>query len=220
MKVLHIPCHSKADPLFALKENVKRLKSYSNVGLMASAQHLNQLDKIRDFLVGEGISASIGEQILGCQIKPDMIDCGSEPDCYVYIGSGRFHPLGLALKTDKPVFILNPLSNVFDEVSNEEKEKWFKRKKGRLTVAAAAETFGILVCTKSGQFDLNKAKNLKVDLEKKNKKAYIFAGAEITPDNLLPFKVDAWINTGCPRIVDDEHEKPIVNAEELKEIFS
>jgi diphthamide biosynthesis enzyme Dph1/Dph2-like protein len=52
-------------------------------------------------------------------------------------------------------------------------------------------------------------------LESKGKKALIFSGEELSPNNLLPFNVDCWINTACPRLVDDKFEKSVINAEEL-----
>lgn len=95
-----------------------------------------------------------------------------------------------------------------------------EKQKARITKAHAAETFGILVSTKDGQYRLKKAEELKSKIEAKGKKAYLFVGDELSPNNLLPFKVDCWINTACPRITDDEHNKPVLNLGEIEYLFA
>jgi 2-(3-amino-3-carboxypropyl)histidine synthase len=77
-----------------------------------------------------------------------------------------------------------------------------------------------MVSTKDGQFNLGKALELKDRLESKNREALIFAGDELTPNNLLPFRVDCWVNTACPRLVEDKYHRPVVNSEELEEFIN
>ena len=38
---------------------------------------------------------------------------------------------------------------------------------------------------------------------------------EITDDKLMGLKVDAFINTACPRITDMPFSKPMINAEDI-----
>jgi 2-(3-amino-3-carboxypropyl)histidine synthase len=158
----------------------------------------------------------VGGQILGCRqdnaLKLDV-------DCFLYIGSGRFHPLGVALKTDKPVYILNPLSGVLDSITPDEKKRWLGKRKGAISRAMESRTFGLMVSTKDGQFNIKKAMELKKRLKEKGKEAVIFAADELSPNNLLPFKVDCWVNTACPRIAGDEYNRPVINADELAEIL-
>ena len=215
MKVLHIPCFSLSDPLPVLQENVGKLKAYSSVGLIATAQHLNKIDGVARFLEEKGKRVLVGGQVLGCS-QHAALRIQDKVECFLYIGSGRFHPIGVALKTAKPVFVLNSISRVFDLIKDEERESWQRKQKARISRAAAAETFGILVSTKDGQFNLKKAEDLKKKIKAKGRKAFIFTGGELSPENLLPFKVDCWINTACPRITDDEHSKPVLNPEELE----
>ena len=217
METLYIPCYSKKDPLMAVKKALKILKNkkFRKIGLIATAQHLNQLNNIKIFLEKNNIQVIIGGQVLGCNQKAaESIE--KEVDAFLYIGSGRFHPLGIALKTNKSIILCNPYSNEVDEISNDEKEEWERRQKKRLMRAAPSEIFGILVSTKKGQFNLERALNLKEKIEKSGKKAFLFAGEAVTPDNVLGFDVDAWVNTACPRLVDDYFEKPVVNPDELE----
>jgi 2-(3-amino-3-carboxypropyl)histidine synthase len=57
-------------------------------------------------------------------------------------------------------------------------------------------------------------------LEEGGKKAYLLYLNEITPDNLLAFrKLDAFVNTACPRIsIDDagKFKKPLLTPVEME----
>jgi 2-(3-amino-3-carboxypropyl)histidine synthase len=200
-----------------LERHFREFAPFERIGIVGTAQHLNRLEDVGSFLESKGKTASVGGQILGCRqenaLKLDV-------DCFLYVGSGRFHPLGVALKSDKPVFVLNPLSGQLDRVTEAEKKKWVGRRKGALARALEAKTFGIMVSFKAGQFNLKKALELKKKLESRGREAFIFAAEELSPVNLLPFKVDCWVNTACPRIAGDEYHRPVVNADELDGLLS
>ena len=216
MRVLHIPCFSLTDPVPALEEHYRQIEKYKSIGLVTTAQHLSQMGDIKEFLQSKGKRVEVGGQVLGCSqdnaLKLDV-------ECILYTGSGRFHPLGIALKTEKPVYILNPLSGSLDKITDAEKKHWLGKRKGAISRALNSETYGIMVSTKDGQYDLRKALELKRKLEAKNKKAIVFAAEELTPANLLPFRVDCWVNTACPRIAGDEYNRPVINSQELQEII-
>lgn len=212
MKTLHIACRYKGDVTDALKKAVDKIDSDS-IGLVATAQHLDELARAKQFLESRGKKAFIGGQILGCNLE-NALKIEKKVDAFLYIGSGRFHPLGIALKTKKRVFILDPISKELENITAEA-EKWKKRQKGRIARAIGAKDFGIVISTRKGQFDMKIAIELKKRL---GNRALLFAGEHIAPDNLLPFKVGAWINTGCPRLVDDYFERPMLNPEELENV--
>ncbi len=214
MKKIFIPCFSNTDPLPPLSENLAAIK-YDRVGVVSTTQHLNQLEKIKAFLEENRKTVFIGGQILGCSQK-NALSIEKKVDCFLYVGSGMFHPIGLAVNTQKPVFILNPYSKTLSQLAEEEKQRWARKRKGSISRALTAETFGILVSTKVGQFNMNSALKAKKKIERLGRKAIIFAGSELNPSNVLGFKVDAWVNTACPRIADDFFEKPVINFEEIQ----
>ena len=62
------------------------------------------------------------------------------------------------------------------------------------------------------------AKKLKENLEKENKKAYIFIDDTLNPMNYenYPF-IECWVNTACPRIGTDDIiniNQPMINLRE------
>jgi 2-(3-amino-3-carboxypropyl)histidine synthase len=218
MDKIFIPAYLKKDPLPSVEKALKRLRGYKRIGLIATAQHLNQLDGIRRFLSANGKISVEGGQILGCNLE-NARRIAENVDCFLYIGSGRFHPLKVSVSTDKPVVTANPYSNSSNVISQEDKRRYIKRRKGRLMKALEAEIFGILISTKEGQFNMEKAVETQKRIRDKGKKALLFAGSEITPENLLPFKVDAWVNTACPRLADDFFDKPLLKPEELEILY-
>jgi 2-(3-amino-3-carboxypropyl)histidine synthase len=215
VKTLYIPCSSKKDAIPSVKKALKDLREFKRIGLITTSQHLNQLDAVKKLLEKEGFEAVICGQVLGCnQSKAKSSE--DKVDAFLFIGSGRFHPLGVAMKTNKKVVLCNPYSGESDEISDVEKGEWKKKQKKRLMRAAPAEVFGVLVSTKQGQFHLERAMELKEKIEKFGRKAFLFAGESITPPNTLGFDVGAWVNTACPRLVDDYFEKPVINPDELE----
>ncbi|OYT54425.1 MAG: hypothetical protein B6U72_02575 [Candidatus Altiarchaeales archaeon ex4484_2] len=218
MNKIYIPAYSMRSPRKVVKKSLRLLREYKSVGLLTTAQHLNQMDDVKKILEKAGLRVVDGGQILGCDIKAakKSID---EVDVYLYVGSGRFHPLSVAYITRKPVVVANPLSDFADTINQEEIDGLKNARKARIMLAYEANVFGVLVSTKEGQFSPQEAFKVKKRLENAGRRAFIFTGSEITPDNVLPFKVDAWVNTACPRIVEDFFDKPVLNEGELDMIL-
>ena len=203
MKVFFIPAKSKTN----INEAVKNLdfgRLNGRIGLVTTVQYLDQvknLDLPRSKFVG---------QIIGCNSsQPEKY--ASEIDCFLYIGSGDFHPLEVLLKIGKPTFIFNPETNQFSQLDPKILEDSEKRLKGKLSKFYHSENIGILVTKKPLQKDLLNALKLK---EKKDKKYYIFFFDNLNEMDLENFpQIDFWVNTACTRI---ESKKVINIAEVMK----
>ncbi|VVB54242.1 2-(3-amino-3-carboxypropyl)histidine synthase [uncultured archaeon] len=218
MRVVHVPCYAKEKLTPFNHAHILVLRLYGKIGVLTTAQYANQLSQVVEYLNHYQIPAVEGGVILGCnQNSAEKIE--HQVDAYLYIGTGRFHPLGVAFKTRKKVLLLNPTAKTLEELSEDEKSLWETQRRLRLQKAAAAQTFGIAVSTRDGQFSLENALELKKKLEAKGKKAFIFAGDSFNPDSTLGTEVDAWINTACPRITNDHFEKAVLNPEEIDEIM-
>ena len=183
------------------------------VGLVTTAQHKHELKKAKQIIEKAGKKAVIGEQILGCDVSA-AIKIKNKVDAFLYMGSGEFHPLGVALETGKKVIIANPLSGGVSKIKKEDVEKYKKKQKGALLKFLSSKEIGILVSTKPGQERLKKAMELKKKLKDKN--CYIFMADTINPAEFenFPF-IECWINTACPRFADDK--TGVVNYELVEE---
>lgn len=204
---------------FLKKINIKEKK----IGLFASIQFIDSLKTVKEFLENKGKIVKIGRgrfnpgQILGCDISSTK-EIEKDVDAFLYIGSGRFHPLGLALQTEKPVYLLDLEKNEVEEIGKL-KEKFLKQRFATLALAKDAKKFGILVSVKPGQLKLELAKEIKKKLEEKGKKAYILVFNEIKPEKLEGLDLDCYINTACPRIAIENRtnfKKPILNPDEIE----
>lgn len=200
---------------FKEKIILPKLHIQEKVGLITTVQFLHQLKSIKQQLKKQKINSIIGGQILGCNIS-NAKKIQNRIQAFLYLGSGKFHPLQLALllKKPKPIYIYNPLTKQFSKLSDEETNKFKARKKTAKIKFLSSNIFGILVSTKSGQNKLKEAEKIKKQLEKKGKKAYIFMFNTLDLTQLENFReIECWINTACPGI---SLENPFIWYEEIK----
>ena len=215
-KTIFIPAKAivSIEPLIEkIKEQFKNRKT----GLIAAVQFLDYLQELKR----ECSNAIIGGQILGCNIN-NALKIKNKVDCFIFVGSGEFHPLEVALRTSKPVYIANPVTNEITQIPDEEVEAIKKQRKGKLLKFISAETVGVLVSAKRGQYRLKNALELKKRFSKefkindyriKPKETYVFIFDTLRAEELDNFPaVECWINTACPRI----EGKSIINLEDLK----
>jgi len=67
----------------------------------------------------------------------------------LYVGGGKFHPLGLAMEhPEKNVVIADPVNNV---VTLADTEKFMKQRYASVHKAMDAERWGVIFCTKIGR---------------------------------------------------------------------
>jgi 2-(3-amino-3-carboxypropyl)histidine synthase len=182
------------------------------IGLITTIQHMNALKDVSELLKKSGKEPVVGGQILGCWTD-NAEKISDRVDAFLFIGSGSFHPLGIK---GKKVYSLNIEKNKIEEIDTAKMEK---KRLANIYNCKDAKSFGILVSTKPGQLELEKAEKIKTELEKKDKKAFIVIMNEISSDKLLGIDVDAFINTACPRLIDNHFDKPIINAEDVKEVL-
>lgn len=212
----------RTDAGFAL--DIEKLKGYRNIGLVTSLQFTDSIGEIKSALEKTGKRVFVGQakgmqpgQILGCNIGAARA-IEKDVDSFLVIGSGRFHVLGLALATEKPVFILDVEKEKLEDVK-ELRQKILKQKFAAIALAKDAQRFGILVSTKPGQMNVGLAEELKKKIMSTGKKAYLLAMDEITPTKLAGFGLDAYVCTACPRIAIENRAafgRPILNPDELK----
>jgi 2-(3-amino-3-carboxypropyl)histidine synthase len=192
------------------------------VGIVTTAQFLDKTTEIKQYLEKNNKEVFIVKdkqknagQLLGCDVGA-AIKIQDKVDAFLYVGSGSFHPLGVALKTNKVVFQFNPVSNIFSKLDEKEIENYNKAKKSRYVRFLSADNIGILVSTKPGQNSYSKAVEIKEKLEKKGKKCFIFVFDTLDANEMenFPF-IDFWVNTACPRIADDKDKKNVIGMDEL-----
>ena len=196
------------------------------VGLLTTTQFRGWLPAIKEHLEKKGHEIHIGEadkrvayagQLLGCDYHTAEI-VSKDVDGYLYVGTGEFHPLGVAFLTDKPVLIADPERGSARDLADL-KDRILRQRYATIARAMDARTFGIVVSKKIGQVRMEMAQDLKALAEKHGKEASIFLMDLVSPDLLEGYRVDAWVNTACPRIaIEDglQYKQPMLTPDEFE----
>jgi 2-(3-amino-3-carboxypropyl)histidine synthase len=224
---LHSSIDSKA--ILQKKANMLAIKTefptHSVIGLLGSVQYISQIQKIKNALEKEDFQIYIGTgdarlkhsgQVLGCNFSAARV-IADTVDGFLFIGDGLFHPLGIALATNKKVLALNPLNNKVQDITNI-RDRIMRQRIGAIAAIKEHTNFGILISTKIGQNRKDYALKIKEKLSKYNRTGTLLAMDNISPAQLdyLPF--EAYINTACPRLtIDDnqQYKKTIITPVEL-----
>jgi 2-(3-amino-3-carboxypropyl)histidine synthase len=214
------------NPVPLLKKNLGLLKNHQKMSLLTTVQFLDSLEKAKKFLESENKKVFIGNpnkakypgQILGCD-HSSATSVDNTVDCHLFVGSGLFHPLGLAMKVKKPILFLDFESGKLVDLSKE-KIKLEIKKFARIEKAKDFKNFGILISTKPGQIQLKTARSVKKKLESLGKHAWILAADNITPEMLLGLKIDCLVNCACPRFTEDFEmfKKIILDPEDVERL--
>ena len=200
--------------------NELKEKKFKKISLVTNSQYLHSMSKVKEIFEHHGYKVVIGRgkghltdgQVFGCEFYP-VYDTKNEVDAYLFLGQSIFHSASVAVVTQKPTFMLDPYFNEYSEITDVARKL---EKKAILSVYKAqdAQTIGIIIGLKEGQFANIKALELKRLLEQAGKKILLIAMTEITDERLLSFEdIDAFIQVACPRIGTDNHfHKPVLSA--------
>ncbi|WP_276271722.1 diphthamide biosynthesis enzyme Dph2 [Haloarcula litorea] len=221
-KIIYVPLFSNVDvfPMMerAADEELTAPDEDPDVGLVTTAQHMNKFDEMKAWLEERGYDVHTRKgddrlthegQVLGCNYASAEVDA----DQILYVGGGKFHPLGLAMEhPEKKVVIADPVNNA---LSIADTEKFMKQRYASVHKAMDADEWGVIFCTKIGQGRWEKAQ----EIVENNDDAYLITMDEVTPDRLTNFGLDAYVNTGCPRITTDDgpqFKKPMLTPGEYE----
>ncbi|HEV2520369.1 MAG TPA: diphthamide biosynthesis enzyme Dph2 [Thermoplasmata archaeon] len=182
------------------------------LGLVASVQHLDLVAPLSAALARRGVELRTGTgdrrlsypaQALGCNYTGAESIRGAV-DGYLFLGTGQFHPIGLALSVEAPVWSLDPMQRRLEPPID--RAAIVRRR--QLTVARAmdARRFGILVSTFAGQHRGAMASALVERARRHGKSAEIHLFDRLDPRDLEGRDLDAYVNTACPRIALDDAE--------------
>ena len=208
----------------ALAEVVRAAAVPPRLGLVASVQHLGLLGALERELRRVGYEPRVGRgdrrlayagQALGCNYT-GAEEVAKDVDGFLFVGTGRFHPLGLALAVDRPVWALDPLRGVLEPPLD--RAGLVRRRQLLVASVADARRWGILVSTFAGQNRSPTALALQARARAHGRDAEILLGQRIDPADLLGRNVDAFVCTACPRIALDDsanYPKPVLTPPEF-----
>jgi len=203
---------------------VAQAKLPTRLGLVASVQHLDLVDPLRTALGRRGYEVRIGTgdrrlaypaQALGCNYTGAEA-VASEVDAFLFLGTGQFHPIGLAFAVDRPVYALDPVRGELEPPI----DRGALIRKRQLVVAGVrnARRWGILVSTFAGQNRSPTALALQERARARGWDAEILLFDRLDGRDLEGRAFDAYVSTACPRIALDDgsnYPKPILTPPEF-----
>jgi 2-(3-amino-3-carboxypropyl)histidine synthase len=209
----------------ALAETVVRGHLPSPLGIVASIQHLDLVEPLRTALARRGIELRTGTgdrrlaypaQALGCNYTTaESIADGVKG--FLFLGTGNFHPRGLALAVDRPVWPLDPLQGELEPPLD--RPKILAERLLLVASARDARRWGILVSSFAGQNRSAMAESLRRQAEAAGREATVLLFGRLDPADLEGRALDAYVNTACPRIATDDarlYPKPILTPPEFR----
>jgi len=222
--IIFVPARSKIALADQLKKSVGMLQE--PVGVLATSQHLTELDDVIEGLESMGIKTRIAEgdsrishagEVLGCNYS-SATAIAKDVNSYLLIGSGSFHALGVHLATGKKVVVLDPNLEEPREI-DQAKDKILRQRHAVIERAEKARTFGIIVGEKIGQRRIRRARELRKLLRWKKKDAALILMDKFDPEKLRTLGFDAYVSTACPRIAIDDvamYDRPLLTPQELE----
>ena len=196
----------------------------AKISLATTVQFIDSIEDIKKQLEAKGKTVDFikghhsrhNSQILGCDVLNYDISINSE--CILFIGTGQFHPLALAFRYKTTTYVYNPLSSELNKVSEEQIMNFERKKISATTKFLASQAIGIIKSQKPGQ-SINQKHVPDLESKYPDKSYYEFISDDIDYIQLNNFNfIECWVNTSCPRIAYDDHEKldkPIVNILDL-----
>jgi len=226
--VLYVEARIPIDIGKLVEAAISYMDGWLKVGLTSTIQHTAQLKEVAEVLEGRGFEALVGKgrgvtpengQVLGCSYSA-ATNLSEDVDGYLFIGGGKFHSLGLALTTGKPVIVANPYSGDVSMFDESELMQLAKRRMAAIVSASKAKTIGILVSSKPGQRALVESMILAEKLRDRSVTAFLIYLDEVRADQLNNFtEPEAFIETACLRIAIDGVagiDRPILTTTEAK----
>ena len=142
------------------------------IGIVTTAQHLHMIDLAGEILEKHGFDTSVTTGGPRLAAAGQLLGCNSSAakklrvDGFLYIGTGLFHPLTVALSNDKPVACLDPHSGI---VSIADPKPFLKQRYAAITTARDAKRWAILFSNQIGQKRIELAESVQKLLKKEGK---------------------------------------------------
>ena len=216
-RVIFLPYEVDFD--VAVLENALPLLKGKTAGLVTTVQHIHLIPAMEAFLKEQG------HRCPGCRRERagTLPGAGARLLFYrgtgyrrlteiLFVGTGLFHPIGIALSTGARVMALDPLTGIAQEVSG---DALLRRRFAVIEKARGAKSIGIIVSTKSGQHRMALAQRLAA----LSPHAVIVTMQEVSPDELLNLGFGCYVNTACPRLAYDDQVRfpvPVLSPQEFE----
>ncbi|MBJ35612.1 MAG: diphthamide biosynthesis enzyme Dph2 [Euryarchaeota archaeon] len=179
----------------------------NKIGIVTTAQHLHMIDEATEKLEHVGFDASVTKGGPRLAAAGQLLGCNSSSarrlkvDGYLYIGTGLFHPLTVALSTGKRVACIDPHNG---KVSEADPKPFLKQRYAAISVAKNAKRWAVLFSNQIGQKRIELAEKMSKSLEDAGKEVIMVGSIHQSHEQLLGMGIDAAVITACPRLAIED----------------
>ena len=179
----------------------------NKIGIVTTAQHLHMVEEATEKLENAGFDASVTKGGPRLAAAGQLLGCNSSSarrlkvDGYVYIGTGLFHPLTVALSTGKRVACVDPHSG---KVGEADPKPFLKQRYAAISVAKNAKRWAVLFSSQIGQKRIELAEKMANSLEEAGKETIMIGSIHQSHEQLLGMGIDAAVITACPRLAIED----------------
>jgi 2-(3-amino-3-carboxypropyl)histidine synthase len=205
-------------------EAFRRRTRAKRVGILTTAQHRDHLSEAVRFLEGHGLEVAIGGprqretfpgQVLGCSFHAAR-EISDSVGTFLFIGTGKFHPLGISLSTGKDVHCLDPITGELSLVGKEHRERFLRVRGAQIASAQDSlrndRRIGIVVSPKPGQKRDWLAREIEKLCSGKGLDPYLVSMDVLSPMKVRSLGFKVACSTACPRIVADDSEQYVAEG--------
>ena len=211
-----------------LKESsIKKIKELlsERIGVVTTAQHLHLIEPLKKRLKRDGIDAQTSEggpriaaagQLLGCN---SSVARRMKVDGFLYLGTGIFHPLTVALSTGKPVVNIDPHTAI---VTVTEPDLFLRQRYAAIHAAYEARRWAVMFSTQIGQKRMDLTEKLVESLKNRNCQVLTIGSIHQNPEQLSGLNIEAAVITSCPRVAIEDGPTwpiPLLTVPELQIIL-
>jgi len=135
---------------------------------------------------------------------------------YLYLGTGVFHPLTVALSTGKPVACLDPHSGAVTEA---DADLFLRQRYAAIAAGGRAQRWAVLFSTQIGQERLALAERLAGELRDAGYEALLIGSIHQSEGQLAGLGIGAAVITACPRVAIEDGPTwsiPLLTVPELQ----
>jgi len=191
------------------KKAITELKEIlpNKIGIVTTAQHLHMIDIAGKILDDEGFDTSVTTGGPRLAAAGQLLGCNSSAarklnvDGYLYIGTGLFHPLTVALSSGKPVACLEPHNG---DITVADPKPFLKQRYAAMAIAEKAKRWAVLFSNQIGQKRIDLADKITDLLNENGKETIMIGSIHQSHEQLLGLGIDAAVITACPRLAIED----------------
>jgi 2-(3-amino-3-carboxypropyl)histidine synthase len=116
LPIFYVEWFSSKDGKEGFEKIEKALKNFEKIGVVFSVQYKKAFENVVEFLRSKGKKVFVGGsgQMTGCNLSALPVE--KDVEAFLVVSAGKFHALGLALKTSKPVFVFDVELNEIQKI--------------------------------------------------------------------------------------------------------